>query len=113
MGTLYGLGGCGAEAFRLTIGKDMPLATLTSKGQVTIPAVVRERLGLRTGDRVDFSVAADGSVTLKPQRMPFEKLRGLLRGSSPRRPVSVSEMDEGIRQAVTARWKRASGRPGR
>ena len=34
----------------------MPVATLTSKGQITIPRVVRERLRLETGDKLDFSV---------------------------------------------------------
>jgi len=35
------------------------LATITSKGQVTIPAAIRERFGLRQGDRVDFVVEGD------------------------------------------------------
>jgi AbrB family looped-hinge helix DNA binding protein len=86
----------------------MPVATLTSKGQVTIPAAVRQRLGLKTGDRVDFVLAPDGKVTLTPQRTPFENLRGILRSPRPR-PVSVREMDEGIRRTVTTRWKRSGG----
>ena len=35
------------------------LATITSKGQVTIPAAIRERFGLKQGDRVDFVVEGD------------------------------------------------------
>lgn len=90
----------------------MPIATLTSKGQVTIPAAVRQRLGLKTGDRVDFALAPDGRVVLTPQRTPFEDLRGIL-GGRRRRPVPVREMDDGIRRAVTMRWKRAASRPGK
>jgi antitoxin PrlF len=40
-------------------------ATMTSKGQVTIPIEVRRRLGLRQGDRVAFDVE-DGTATLRP-----------------------------------------------
>ena len=90
----------------------MAVATLTSKGQVTIPAAVRERLGLKTGDRVDFVLAPDGRVVLTPQRTPFEDLRGIL-GGRRGRPVSVREMDEGIRRAAARRWKRAARPPGK
>jgi antitoxin PrlF len=96
----------------LTIGKDVPVATLTSKGQVTIPASVRARLGLRTGDQVDFVLAPDGDVTLKAKRTRFEELRGVLR-SSRRRPVSPAEMDQAIQRATRARWKRAAEAPDR
>lgn len=38
--------------------------TVTSKGQVTIPKPVRDRLGITPGTRVDFELAADGGVAL-------------------------------------------------
>jgi AbrB family looped-hinge helix DNA binding protein len=40
----------------------MPISTITSKGQVTIPKKVRERLRLRTGDKLDFQIEDDGSL---------------------------------------------------
>lgn len=90
----------------------MPVATLTSKGQITIPATVREQLGLKTGDRVDFALTPDGRVTMTPQRTRFEEVSGILRKAS-RRPVSVREMDRGIERAVAERWKRSARRPRR
>jgi antitoxin PrlF len=45
-------------------------ATMTSKGQITVPIEVRRRLGLRQGDRVAFDVE-DGVATLRP--MPAER----------------------------------------
>ena len=39
--------------------------TVTSKGQVTIPKAVRERLGIEPGSKVDFKVAANGEIVLK------------------------------------------------
>ena len=38
---------------------------VTVKGQVTIPKAVRDHLGLRPGDRVEFDVDADGAVELR------------------------------------------------
>ena len=89
----------------------MATATITSKGQVTIPRAVRERLGLKTGDRVDFVLAADGSVTLKSKRMPFERLRGILRNPEQRR-VSVQDMDRAIEISIRRSWAR-TGRSAR
>ena len=44
----------------------MATSTLTSKGQITIPKKVRERLHLKTGDRLDFRIEEDGAVRLYP-----------------------------------------------
>ena len=58
------------------------MVTVTSKGQVTIPKPVRDRLGIQPGSKVDFEVADDGRAFLrkagkrlvKPSR--FERMRG-------------------------------------
>lgn len=56
----------------------MSRAILTSKGQLTVPKDVRERLGLKRGDRVVFEFEED-SVRLKVEkRMSLEELRGSL-----------------------------------
>jgi antitoxin PrlF len=54
---------------------------VTSKGQVTIPKPVRDRLGITAGSAVDFRIDADGQVVLQkvagPQaKSPIEKWRG-------------------------------------
>jgi AbrB family looped-hinge helix DNA binding protein len=56
--------------------------TVTSKGQVTIPKAVRDRLGIKPGNAVDFQVEADGKVILlkvkgDASRSRFEALRGV------------------------------------
>ena len=56
------------------------VATITSKGQITIPQEVRRRLGLKQGDRVSFELE-DGNTVLKPHHSsenPFEAFAGVL-----------------------------------
>lgn len=78
---------------------------MTSKGQITIPSEVRNRLGLKTGDRLDFIVEPDGRIMLAPRRARFEDLRGIFRRPG-QRALSIAEMDSGIEKAVLERWER-------
>jgi antitoxin PrlF len=55
-------------------------STISSKGQITVPQEIRKRLGLATGDRVEFVVEEDRTV-IRPARSqedPFGKYRGIL-----------------------------------
>jgi AbrB family looped-hinge helix DNA binding protein len=55
----------------------MVLARITSKGQVTIPKQVRERLGVEPGDALDFQFE-DGRLEIRPvRRRHLAKFRGL------------------------------------
>lgn len=57
-----------------------PSSTISSKGQITVPAEIRQRLGLKTGDHVEFVVEDDMTV-IRPARQasnPFEKFVGSL-----------------------------------
>lgn len=57
-------------------------ATVTSKGQVTIPKLIRDRLGIKPGTKVAFSLDSEGRAFLKadgpaqPKPSRFERLRG-------------------------------------
>ena len=89
----------------------MSTATLTSKGQITIPQTVRRRLGLKTGDRIDFLLESGGRVVLKSYRTPFEELRGIVKTAS-RKPVGVRQMDQAISEEVAERFQRVARRTG-
>jgi len=68
----------------------MATAVVSSKGQITIPAEVRERLGVTTGDRVEFVELATGQFALVPALEDVRLLKGVV--PKPPRPVSVAEM---------------------
>ena len=83
----------------------MPRTKLTSKGQTTIPMVVRERLGLSQGDGIDFVFQADGSVLLRSVKRNLLSLEGML--ARPGRPaVTLDEMDQTIRATAVKRHGR-------
>lgn len=73
----------------------MPTATVTSKGQVTIPRKVREALRLRPGDRIDFVLGEDGEVRVRAGEVDVSELRGLLRRAG-RRPITLEAMEDAI-----------------
>ncbi|MDH3816153.1 MAG: type II toxin-antitoxin system PrlF family antitoxin [Acidobacteriota bacterium] len=79
----------------------MPSTTLTSKGQVTIPKIVRDELGLREGDRVAFRILEDGTVIVEPETVDLLDLKGILKPS--RKGVTIAEMDKAIRTAAARR----------
>ena len=73
----------------------MATATLTSKGQITIPQNVRHRLKLEAGARVEFIEIADGEFLIRPAVADVRSLKGLLR--KPAKPVSIEDMKKAIR----------------
>ena len=72
----------------------MQTSTLTSKGQVTIPAEVRRRLGLHQGDRVGFVVDGD-EVRLVRRENRIEAAFGICKTET---SVSLDDMEQIIRQ---------------
>jgi len=79
----------------------MTTATLTSKGQITIPVAVREKLGLATGDRVEFVELAPGEFALKAATEDVRALKGMAR--RPPKPVSIAAMDAAIKRRGSGR----------
>ena len=78
----------------------MSSATVTSKGQVTIPVDVRTKLGLRPGSRLAFVPTDTGGYEIHPQAASVKDLKGTV--PWPAQPVSVDEMNEAIAAAATA-----------
>ena len=72
----------------------MSTATLTSKGQITIPVTVRNALGLHAGDRVEFVEVEHGQFAIIAATLPVTALKGLIR--KPVTPVSIEQMNQVI-----------------
>ena len=71
-------------------------STISSKGQVTVPQEIRNRIGLSAGDRVEF-VIENGQTLIRPLRgelNPFEKYKGVLKSFRTRKEINawVSDM---------------------
>ncbi|MBI1986697.1 MAG: AbrB/MazE/SpoVT family DNA-binding domain-containing protein [Rhodospirillales bacterium] len=76
-------------------------STLTSKGQTTVPKRVRERLGLKPGDRLEFLVQDDGTALMVPATLHVADLAGCL--PPPKRRASLADMDRAIRRRAAQR----------
>jgi AbrB family looped-hinge helix DNA binding protein len=74
----------------------MPLATLTSKGQITIPSSVRKKLHLHAGDKIDFSLVGEHEVLMRPVVKDVDTVFGCLKQAGNGITATVDEMDEGI-----------------
>jgi AbrB family looped-hinge helix DNA binding protein len=72
----------------------MSTATLTSKGQITIPAAVRAELGVQVGDRVEFVQVAPGCYEFSAATRPVTALKGMF--GVPQRLVSIVKMNAAI-----------------
>ena len=72
----------------------MTTATITTKGQITIPASVRQALAVDTGDRVEFVEIDPGQFLFMAANRSVTELRGMF--GKPKKPVSVEEMNRVI-----------------
>lgn len=81
-------------------------ATLTSKGQVTVPLLVRQELGLNAGDTIEFDCER-GKAVVRPVRGKLSSF-GILKDKLPKgwKAPTVEEMDAGIAQHCREKFGR-------
>ena len=72
----------------------MATASLTSKGQITVPIEVREDLGLKAGDRISFIKGEHGEYIMKAKTGSIMNLRGCVKWTG--NPVTIEETNETI-----------------
>ena len=83
----------------------MPSATLTSKGQITLPKQVRDQLKLEQGDVLDFELLPGGELRVST-RKPRPSIFGMLKAYAKERPVTVEEMSQAIQKHVALKHER-------
>ena len=72
----------------------MASATLTSKGQVTLPKSVRDRLGIEAGDRLEFIESEQGFLVIAAATRDIRSLKGIV--GKPKQPVTIEDMNSAI-----------------
>jgi AbrB family looped-hinge helix DNA binding protein len=82
----------------------MSTSTLTAKGQITIPAEIRQRLSLSAGDKVHFVQLDDGSYKFAPANAPMSSIKGIVPKLGKR--VTLEDMDDAIAAGAAERAKR-------
>lgn len=78
--------------------------TVTSKGQVTLPAEFRMRAGIEAGDRLDLVLQRDGQARIRPRKGRLADLRGLIKW--PHGPISDEALEAMIAEARARRFRR-------
>ena len=80
----------------------MTVATLTSKGQTTIPKQAREHLKLSPGDKLDFVIESEGRVVIRPAKLDVRELKGLLKRRDGK-VLSIAEMNAAIARGAAGK----------
>ena len=75
----------------------MYIATMTTKGQMTLPSKVRKAMGLGPGDKVEVTVSDDGSATMRKRSRSLADIRGIISIEG-----SANEIDNWIKEARDA-----------
>ena len=73
----------------------MSAATITSKGQITIPKEIRALLDLHSGDKIKFIVEDTGEVRFLPATQEISTLKGII--AKPKKAVTVDDMKATIK----------------
>ncbi len=81
----------------------MALATLTTKGQVTIPKQIRESLKLHTGDKIEIVVTEKREAIIRPISKKVDDIFGKLHRPE-RKAVSVESMNNAIKNRMKAKF---------
>lgn len=89
----------------------MTTATITSKGQITIPASVRAALHLEAGDRINFVQISPEEFAIKPAKVNLMDLKGIFSHYAKKRPVTIEEMNEAIGMHVAEDMQRINAQP--
>ena len=82
-------------------------ATVTARGQVTLPAGIRERLGLKAGDRLDFHLMDSGELSVvATKRRSILESRDNLPVLTLGRPGTQRDIDDAIGEETVAQERR-------
>jgi len=80
-------------------------ATITSKGQVTIPKPVRDFLNIDKSDQIDFTITESGKVFIEVPKQSVTRHGGMLAAYKPDKAVTIEQMDKTIQDQLSLKVK--------
>ena len=83
------------------------LATITSKGQVTVPKNIRDQLNIQAGTQLDFTVNNDGTISVRPLNRTALSIVGILKRPG-QKAVTIEQMNDAISDAASERYQQAT-----
>ncbi|MBO6584616.1 MAG: type II toxin-antitoxin system PrlF family antitoxin [Gracilimonas sp.] len=83
----------------------MPTATITSKGQVTIPKKIRDELGLKPGDKLDFEIDEQGKIGVSKKKFSIMDMAGILHRPG-QKAKTIEEMNKGVAEYFRKKYKK-------
>ena len=70
------------------------IATVTSKGQLTLPIEARRKFGIRAGSKLDFIIVGDDRMEVIPMTDSIKNLKGMV--PKPAKALTLEEMEAAI-----------------
>jgi antitoxin PrlF len=83
------------------------LATITSKGQVTVPKNIRDQLNIQAGTQLDFTLNNDGTISVRPLNRTALSVVGILKRPQ-QKAATVEQMNDAISTAASERYQTAT-----
>ncbi len=83
------------------------LATITSKGQVTVPKNIRDQLNITAGTQLDFTLNNDGTISVRPLNRTALSIVGILKRPG-QKAVTIEQMNDTIAEAASERYQQAT-----
>ena len=83
------------------------LATITSKGQVTVPKNIRDQLNIQAGTQLDFTLNNDGTISVRPLNRTALSIVGILKRPG-QKVVTIEQMNDAIAEAASERYQQAT-----
>lgn len=81
----------------------MSIATITTKGQVTIPKNVRDSLKLKSGDKIEIIIAENREAIIRPISKSVDDIFGMLKKEN-QKTISVEEMNAAVSQRMKDKY---------
>jgi antitoxin PrlF len=83
------------------------LATITSKGQVTVLKHIRDQLNIQAGTQLDFTLNNDGTISVRPLNRTALSIVGIFKRPG-HKAVTIEQMNDTIAEAASERYQQAT-----